>query len=75
MANRQLAFGTISFAVCFAAWGLISAFAAHFRCRIFDETIHYLAFKPLLTGQAQADNANIRFAIFQSQRDIFQILG
>src|SRR5436309_1736145 len=27
MANRQLALGTISFAVCFAAWGLISAFA------------------------------------------------
>jgi len=31
MANRQLAVGTISFAVCFAAWGLISAFAPRFR--------------------------------------------
>ena len=31
MANRQLALGTISFAICFAAWGLISAFAPHFR--------------------------------------------
>src|SRR5436309_10412597 len=31
MAYRQLAVGTISFVVCFAAWGLISAFAARFR--------------------------------------------
>ena len=31
MQNRQLAVGTISFAVCFAAWGLISAFATRFR--------------------------------------------
>ncbi|MBZ5678001.1 MAG: hypothetical protein LAP61_27460 [Acidobacteriia bacterium] len=31
MANRQLALGTISFAICFAAWGLISAFATRFR--------------------------------------------
>jgi MFS transporter, NNP family, nitrate/nitrite transporter len=29
--SRHLALGTISFAVCFAAWGLISAFAPHFR--------------------------------------------
>jgi NNP family nitrate/nitrite transporter-like MFS transporter len=29
--SRQLALGTFSFAVCFAAWGLISAFAPHFR--------------------------------------------
>src|SRR5262249_26161474 len=29
--NRQLALGTISFAVCFTAWGLISAFAPRFR--------------------------------------------
>src|SRR5215471_20751828 len=27
----QLAWGTLSFAVCFAAWGLISAFAPRFR--------------------------------------------
>ncbi len=31
MPSRQLAVGTISFAVCFAAWGLISAFATRFR--------------------------------------------
>src|SRR6478672_13920683 len=29
--NRQLLLGTISFTVCFAAWGLVSAFAPHFR--------------------------------------------
>ncbi len=28
---RHLALGTVSFTVCFAAWGLISAFAPHFR--------------------------------------------
>lgn len=37
-ANRQLALGTASFAVCFAAWGLISAFAPRFR-----ETFHLTA--------------------------------
>jgi MFS transporter, NNP family, nitrate/nitrite transporter len=31
MAKRQLALGTISFTICFAAWGLISAFAPRFR--------------------------------------------
>ncbi len=31
MPRRQLALGTLSFAVCFAAWGLISAFAPRFR--------------------------------------------
>ena len=29
--STQLALGTVSFAVCFAAWGLISAFAPRFR--------------------------------------------
>src|SRR6478672_13020399 len=29
--TRHLALGTISFAICFAAWGLISAFAPVFR--------------------------------------------
>src|SRR5712664_1708309 len=29
--NLQLALGTLSFAICFAAWGLISAFAPRFR--------------------------------------------
>lgn len=36
--NFQLALGTISFAVCFAAWGLISAFAPRFR-----DTFHLTA--------------------------------
>src|SRR5262247_840438 len=30
-AARHLALGTISFVICFAAWGLISAFAPRFR--------------------------------------------
>src|SRR5258705_8122237 len=30
-ANLQLALGTLSFTICFAAWGLISAFAPRFR--------------------------------------------
>ena len=39
MSNRRhLALGTISFAVCFAAWGLISAFAPRFR-----EALHLTA--------------------------------
>jgi MFS transporter, NNP family, nitrate/nitrite transporter len=28
---RHLALGTVSFAVCFAAWGMVSAFAPRFR--------------------------------------------
>lgn len=36
--NPQLALGTVSFAICFAAWGLISAFAPRFR-----ETFHLTA--------------------------------
>jgi NNP family nitrate/nitrite transporter-like MFS transporter len=31
MRSRQLALGTLSFTICFAAWGLISAFAPQFR--------------------------------------------
>jgi NNP family nitrate/nitrite transporter-like MFS transporter len=31
MPRRQLALGTLSFALCFAAWGLVSAFAPRFR--------------------------------------------
>ena len=31
--GRHLALGTLSFAVCFAAWGLVSAFAVRFRER------------------------------------------
>jgi MFS transporter, NNP family, nitrate/nitrite transporter len=37
-ANLQLALGSVSFAICFAAWGLISAFAPRFR-----ETFHLTA--------------------------------
>src|SRR5689334_4820309 len=29
--SRNLAYGTVSFAICFAAWGLISAFAPAYR--------------------------------------------
>src|SRR5208282_4438666 len=29
--NKHLGLGTVSFTVCFASWGLISAFAPHFR--------------------------------------------
>jgi MFS transporter, NNP family, nitrate/nitrite transporter len=36
--DLQLTLGTISFAICFAAWGLISAFAPRFR-----ETFHLTA--------------------------------
>jgi MFS transporter, NNP family, nitrate/nitrite transporter len=36
--NLQLALGTVSFAICFAAWGLISPFAPRFR-----ETFHLTA--------------------------------
>ena len=31
MPNRNLVLGTLSFAICFAAWGLISAFASGFQ--------------------------------------------
>lgn len=34
MPNRNLALGTISFAICFAAWGLISAFAPSFQAEL-----------------------------------------
>ena len=50
--NLQLVWGTISFTVCFAAWGLISAFAPRFR-----EAFHltatetaYLIAVPVLLG-------------------------
>src|SRR5512134_1280537 len=32
--GRNLALGTISFGLCFAAWGLVSAFAVRFRERL-----------------------------------------
>jgi NNP family nitrate/nitrite transporter-like MFS transporter len=50
--GRHLALGTISFTVCFAAWGLISAFAPYFR-----RTLHlsatqtaFLVSVPVLLG-------------------------
>ncbi|MBZ5673354.1 MAG: NarK/NasA family nitrate transporter [Acidobacteriia bacterium] len=52
MANRQLALGTISFAICFAAWGLISAFATRFR-EIYNLSASQTAFliaAPVLLG-------------------------
>ena len=41
--NRQLLLGTISFTVCFAAWGLISAFTPRFR-QLLHLTAHQTAF-------------------------------
>jgi MFS family permease len=51
-ANLQLALGTISFPICFAAWGLISAFAPRFR-EAFQLTATQTAFLvavPVLLG-------------------------
>jgi len=50
--NLQLTLGTISFAICFAAWGLISAFAPRFR-ELFHLTATQTAFLvavPVLLG-------------------------
>ena len=50
--NLQLTLGTISFAICFAAWGLISAFAPQFR-ELFHLTATQTAFLvavPVLLG-------------------------
>jgi NNP family nitrate/nitrite transporter-like MFS transporter len=50
--SLQLTLGTISFAVCFAAWGLISAFAPRFR-ELFHLTATQTAFLvavPVLLG-------------------------
>jgi nitrate/nitrite transporter NarK len=41
--NLQLALGTLSFTICFAAWGLISAFAPRFR-EAFHLTATHTAF-------------------------------
>ncbi len=52
MEKRQLALGTISFGVCFAAWGLIAAFAPRFR-EIYHLTASQSAFLvavPVLLG-------------------------
>jgi NNP family nitrate/nitrite transporter-like MFS transporter len=50
--NLQLALGTVSFAICFSAWGLISAFAPRFR-ETFQLTATQTAFLvavPVLLG-------------------------
>lgn len=50
--RQQLILATISFALCFAAWGLISAFAPHFR-ELFHLTATQTAFLvavPVLLG-------------------------
>ena len=50
--NFQLVLGTVSFAICFAAWGLISAFAPRFR-ELFHLTATQTAFLvavPVLLG-------------------------
>ena len=50
--NLQLALGTVSFAICFAAWGLISAFAPRFReaFHITETQTAFLVDVPVLLG-------------------------
>jgi NNP family nitrate/nitrite transporter-like MFS transporter len=50
--NRHLALGTISFTVCFAAWGLIGAFAPRFReaYRLSASETAFLVAVPVLLG-------------------------
>jgi NNP family nitrate/nitrite transporter-like MFS transporter len=51
-ANRNLALGTISFAVCFAIWGLISAFAPAFQAEfhLTAKSTSFLVAVPVLLG-------------------------
>src|SRR3954452_11643219 len=51
-ATRNLAYGTISFAICFAAWGLISAFAAEFgrELGLSGQSTAFLVAVPVLLG-------------------------
>jgi MFS transporter, NNP family, nitrate/nitrite transporter len=51
-AARNLAYGTISFAICFAAWGLISAFASEFRRELglTAQSTAFLVAVPVLLG-------------------------
>jgi nitrate/nitrite transporter NarK len=54
--SRHLALGTISFGICFAAWGLISAFAVRFRERLHltgTETAFMVALPVLLGAPAR----------------------
>ena len=50
--TRHLALGTISFAVCFTAWGLISAFAPVFRAQyqLTSTEVALLVSVPVLLG-------------------------
>src|SRR5882724_3766250 len=50
--NLQLALGTLSFTICFAAWGLISAFAPRFReaFRLTARQTAFLVAVPVLLG-------------------------
>ena len=51
-ATRNLILGTMSFAVCFAAWGLISAFAPTFRAQfgLSAQSTSFLIAVPVLLG-------------------------
>ncbi|MDE3164173.1 MAG: MFS transporter [Acidobacteriota bacterium] len=51
-ANRNLTLGTISFALCFAIWGLISAFAPAFRAELHltARSTAFLVAVPVLLG-------------------------
>src|SRR5262245_11437569 len=51
-ASRQRALGTLSFAVCFTAWGLISAFAPEFRqlYSLSSTEVAFLVAVPVLLG-------------------------
>ncbi|HET8667909.1 MAG TPA: MFS transporter, partial [Terriglobales bacterium] len=50
--SQHLALGTISFAICFAAWGLISAFAPYFRqlLKLSATQTAFLVAVPVLLG-------------------------
>ena len=50
--GRHVALGTISFTLCFAAWGLIGAFAPRFQATLHLNSFqaHFLAAVPVLLG-------------------------
>lgn len=52
MPNRNLVLGTVSFAICFAAWGLISAFAPAFQTemQLTAQMRSFLIAVPVLLG-------------------------
>src|SRR5246500_4139473 len=73
--NLQLALGTLSFTICFAAWGLISAFAPRFR-EAFHLTATQTAFLiavPVLLG-ALLRGATGMFADRFGGRTVFALL-